>query len=76
MNLNGNSVWLKILGVIVPLIAAATVALVTMRADVRNLQTVVETKASREVVTEQYQSLLRELQAIRTDLTELKRRRP
>lgn len=62
---NGNGVWWKLAGSLVPLAIVGALAMAALKADVRHLQDTVNQKANRETVEAQYQALLRELQAIR-----------
>lgn len=80
MTENGNErrFWTRmvftVVGAVLPLFVLGLIAYGSLKTQVeRNTLTLAE-KANRETVSAQYEALLRELQAIRTDLVELKRR--
>lgn len=63
---NGNNgIWGRIgLALMVP-VAAGLIGYGVLKSDVAHVRATVESKASREVVDAQYQSILRELQSLR-----------
>lgn len=61
---NGHTTWRSVaIAVLIPVVLGVF-AVVTMRADLRNLQGQVDTKANQETVVIMNQNILRELQAI------------
>lgn len=70
---NGNGHW-KLLGaILVPLILGA-IGYGALKNDVQRTREELSTKASRETVQLQYESLLREIQALRSDVQQMRRR--
>lgn len=62
---NGNGIWLKILGPLIPLVIMGLIGYGVLTARVDGTRDELRTKANREVVDAQYQSILRELQSLR-----------
>ena len=73
MTETNGSLWRKILIVLIPLLIAGVVAWITMRGDIRHLETSLDTKANRETVQAQFEAILRELQQINRRLDNLQR---
>lgn len=71
---NGTRLWVKILGPLIPLILSGAIAYGVLKSEAEGLRRDVDLKAPREVVDAQYQALLREIQALRADISDLKRR--
>lgn len=70
--LNGTRLWFKILGPLVPIILAGAVGYGTLKADQQSLRRDVDLKAAREVVESQNREILRELDALRQDIADLR----
>jgi hypothetical protein len=71
---NGSRLWVKILGLLIPLLLTGAIAFGVLRSEADGLRRDVDQKASRDVVEAQYQSLLRELQNINQRLERIERR--
>lgn len=73
-----NGIWSRILAIAIPLLVAGLIGWGTLRQQVHDarddVQALDRQKASRDVVEAQYQAILRELQSIRAELGELRRR--
>lgn len=67
--------WAKILAAAIPLLVVGLVGWGTMAARVDNLQKSNDAKADQQLVVQQYQSILRELDALRSEVRELRGRR-
>jgi hypothetical protein len=69
--LNG---WLKLLAVLVPLTVAGLVAFGRLSARADALEAAIQAKASREIVSLQYEQILSELREIKERLRALEKR--
>lgn len=73
-----NGIWSRILAIAIPLLVAGLIGWGTLRQQVhdarQDVQTLDQQKASRELVDAHYQAILRELQSIRAEISELRRR--
>lgn len=70
---NGNRLWLKILGPLIPMLLVGLIGYGTLRARVDGNTEALRGKASREVVETQNREVLRTLEALRQDISELRR---
>lgn len=71
---NGNGFWWKIAGMFAPFVIAGFIALVSMGANLKNLQAQVDQKASRDVVQAQLADISNQLRDIRAQLDRIERR--
>lgn len=71
--MNGERIWWKILGPLIPLAIVGILAMVAMRERVAGVERQLPNFATREVVNAQYESILRELQLIQQRLDRMGR---
>lgn len=72
-NGNGKGWGRFTIGLLVPL-AGFLVGYGVLKSDVANARRELETKASREVVSAQYESIIREIQSLRAEVQQMRRR--
>lgn len=70
---NGRSFWLKFVAALLVPLALGLIGFGALKNDVARTREEMDTKASKETVQTEYEALLREMQAMRADLADIKR---